>query len=279
MGGRFSSHLREIEAERIFKAAAAKAGDDKANAILDTLAADLKVDEGTLGKVKGKPVAERAEAICAYKFMKALDNARVIEAAEAAGESAESVKVMESDLKKAGTLVARRVYWIFFAPENRPKWVSFLSKEHGLSEAQAEWILNSMDVLPASKRIPEDTLEALGKTNMCHTEFPNHSRAVQMRSEEPGFKLEDLRESVLDSYDPGVSERLYEMADYQRGFDLTPELKSFLEKVGVDVASMKTRGMQPGDWPGFGSVMKTSGEFRAAYDAFAAKCVGIAKEA
>ena len=115
---------------------------------------------------------------------------------------------------------------------------------------------------------------------MCHTEFPNHQRAVQIVSEEPDFDLEDLKNSIADEYEPGVSQRLYELADYQKGYDLTPSLKSFLEgEVGIDVSSWQTRGVEPGDWKSFGSVQKTTAEFKAAYDAFLAKCVGLAKEA
>ncbi len=272
MGGRFSSHLREVEAERVFTECADKAGEGKAHEFLDALAADLGVDP-----VAGESVAKRAQTICTFKSMPRIDHPQVVAAAGAAGRSAESVQILEEDLQKSGNLVARRVNWVFYAPENRPKWISWLQETHGVDEAQATWILASMDVLPASKRMPDDTLQALG-ANMCHTEFPNHQRAVQLTSEEAGFDLPSLRDSILDSYDPGVSQRLYELPDYQRGFDLTPELKSLLEEVGVDVGGWQTRGMPPGDWPGFGSVQKTSTEFRAAYDAFAAKCVDVAKE-
>lgn len=269
MGGRFASHLREVEAERIFVAA----GESKGGELLTALAKENGADD------PGGSVAERARAICAFKLMPSLDNPHCIAAAEAAGQSAESVKVMEEDIKKSGTLVARRVYWVFFAPENRGKWADWLVKKHGVSQEQAEWIVESMDVLPASKRIPADTFDALGKRNFTHTEFPNHQRACQLVSEEDGFNLEDYRESILDSFDPGVSQRLYELPDFQRGFDLTQDLKSFIQdEVGVDVGSWQTRGMTPGDWPGFGSVQKTGAEFRAAYDTFAEKCVSIAKE-
>ncbi len=279
MGGRFVSHLREVEAEKLFAAAADRAGEARAVEILDALAGSLGVDEDTLEKVASGSVAEKAEAICAYKFLKSLDHPEVLKAAEAAGQSPEAVQSLEEDLKKGGTLVARRVYWVFYSPENRPKWVSYLQKAYGVTEDQARWILESMDVLPASKRIPEDTYHTLGASNMCNTEFPNHARAVQLASEEEGFNLEDLKEAVLDSYEPGVAQRLRELPDFCRGYDLTPSLKSFLtDEVGIDVGSWQTRGMEPGDWPGFGSVQKTSAEFQAAYDTFAAKCVGIAKE-
>ena len=45
MGGRFVSHLREVEAQKIFTAAAARAGDEAAAEILDALASALGVDE------------------------------------------------------------------------------------------------------------------------------------------------------------------------------------------------------------------------------------------
>ena len=269
MGGRFASHLREVEAERIFVAA----GESKGGELLTALAAENGAND------PGGSVAERARAICAFKLLPSLENEHVIAAAEVSGQSVESITVMEADIKRSGTLVARRVYWVFFAPENRGKWAAWLRKAHGVTEEQATWIVESMDVLPASKRIPADTFDALGKINFTHTEFPNHQRACQIMSEEDGFNLEDYRESILDTFDPGVSQRLYELSDYQRGYDLTPEVKSFLQdEVGIDVGGWQTRGMQPSEWPGFGSVQKTGGEFRDAYDEFASKCIGWAKE-
>jgi len=278
MGGRFVSHLREVEAESIFTAAAEKAGEDKALAILDTLAVSLGVDNDTLQKVKSASVAEKAREICAFKFLRTLNNPEVLKAAEAADRSAETVKILEEDLKKGGTLVARRVYWVFYAPENRPKWISYLQKTYNLTEDQAKWVLASMDVLPASKRIPEDSFHTLGSANMCNTEFPNHSRAVQMASEKEGFKLEDLKDSILDTYEPGVAERLRRQPDFCRGYDLTPSLKDFLMNVvGIDAGNWQTKGLEPAGWPGFGAVLKTSAEFKAAYDALADRCVEIAK--
>ena len=279
MGGRFVSHLREVESEKLYVAVAEKAGKDKANALLDALAASLGINDAVLESIADADVANRAKVIGSYKYLKSLDQPDVVDAAEVLGQTAEDVQLLEADLKKAGTLVARRVYWVFYAPENRAKWIVYLTETYGVTEAQAAWILDSMDVLPASKRVPEDTLDAMGKTNMCHTEFPNHSRAVQIFSEQEGFCLEDLRQSVLQSYEPGVAERLYPLPDFPLGYDLTPSLKQFLtEKVGIHVADWQTGGIEPANWPDFGSVQKTSAEFKTAYDTFAAKCVAVAKE-
>lgn len=268
MGGRFVSHLREVEAEKLFGALS----EDRASELLAELASDLEIDspEGT--------VAEQATEICSYANLKSLDHPVILKVAEAAGQSSEAIVQLEADLKKAGTVIARRVHWIFYAPENRPKWITYLSDTYGLSEDQAQWILASMDVLPASKRVPDDTLHALGE-NMCHTEFPNHQRAVQLVSEEPDFDLDELRGSIGHEYEPGVTQRLYELPDFQKGYDLTPSLKDFLEnEVQIDLSGWQTRGMEPGDWPEFGSVQKTTAEFKAAYDAFLVRCVGLAKE-
>src|SRR5262249_8975729 len=152
----------------------------------------------------------------------------------------------------------------------RPKWVTYLKKSYGLTLAQAEEVLVSMDVLPASKRIPEDTFHALGGRNMCHTEFPNQARAVQLMSEKETFRLEDYRDSVLGSSDQRVVTRLSVFPDFLLGYDLTPSLKELLLEVGIEkVAGWGTDGIPPERWHEFGPVQKTTAEFRAAYTAFA----------
>ncbi len=281
MGGRFSSHLREVAAEELCVDAAAKISETKAEAILANLAKSLKVDEATLKSVESKSFAEKACAITAFKFMKTLDLPDMLAIGAAAGSSASAVREMEEDIKKAGTLVARRVYAAFYSASNRPKWISWLEKTHGLTAAQAVEVLDSMDVLPASKRIPEDTYHALGARNMCHTEFPNHSRAVQIMAEKPNFRLEEFKESILASYDPGVSARLSQLLnDYNLGYELTPALqKLMVDEVGIGEAKdWGTDGIKPEQWPEFGAVQKTTAEFQEAYFNFRAKCVAIAKE-
>ena len=198
--------MREVEAEKLFGALS----EDRASELLAELASDLEIDspEGT--------VAEQATEICSYANLKSLDHPVILKVAEAAGQSSEAIVQLEADLKKAGTVIARRVHWIFYAPENRPKWITYLSDTYGLSEDQAQWILASMDVLPASKRVPDDTLHALGE-NMCHTEFPNHQRAVQLVSEAPDFDLDEIRGSIGHEYEPGVTQRLYELPRFSEG--------------------------------------------------------------
>jgi hypothetical protein len=115
-----------------------------------------------------------------------------LKAATAAGQTAHSIQQLENDLKKAGTLVARRVYQVFHTERNRSNWIAYLKQRYGLTAAQAEEVLTSMDVLPASKRIPEDTVHALGATNMCHTEFPNQA-SRRMSEKETGWRTTENR--------------------------------------------------------------------------------------
>jgi len=280
MGGRFASHLREVAAEKIFLDAAEKIGPLRAQAYLDDLARSLRVEAATSAKLADSALIDKIRTICSFKYLKSLDQADFLAASEAAGHEPKEICQLEEDLRKAGTLVARRVHGVFYSPKNRPRWIRYLQETYSLSGEQATEILDSMDVLPASKRISEDTLHALGSRNMCHTEFPNQARAVQLRSEQPGFRLEDFRESVAANYEAGVIDRLSTWRDFGLGYSLTSELKELLLRVGLEEAKdWPVDGILPAEWPEFGPVVKTSEEFRAAYLAFRTKCISIAREA
>ena len=279
MGGRFVGHLREVAAEQLYAATAKRSGEAQTLSLLDSLARSLNVEDTTIQELSSADVTRKARAFSAFKYLKTLDHPEVLKAAARGWTTAHSIQQLENDLKKAGTLVARRVYQVFYTERNRSNWIAYLKERYGLTAAQAEEVLTSMDVLPASKRIPEDTVHALGATNMCHTEFPNQARSVQVMSEKETFRLEDYRESVLGSYDPAVAERLAAFPDFRLGYDLTASLKELLLEAGIEeVAQWGTEGIRPEQWHEFGPVQKTSAEFRAAYTAFAAKCVAIAKE-
>jgi hypothetical protein len=262
MGGRFTSHLREVEAEKI-----ALAAGDRGAPLLAALAAAVKADP-----------ASGARNIVSFKYLKTLDHPAFLELARAAGRTDDEIRTLESDLRKAGTLVARRVWGIFYAPAHRPKWVAWLSKTYGVTAEQAKVIHESMDVLPASKRIVEDTLHALGYPNMCHTEFPNHARAVELAARKPGFQLSEFADSLSSQYPPEVVQRLSKLPDFVRGYELTAELSDLIvQDVGIaEAAGYGRGGVTDAEWPTFGPVVKTGGEFREAYDKFVARCIQIA---
>lgn len=277
MGGRFTSHLREVEAEKIVAAAEVEAGRERTISLLATLADAVKVDAATKAKVKMMSLADQAKTVCAFKYLKSLDNPAFLALSDAAGLPTEEVKTLEADLRKAGTLVARRVWGIFYSPANRPKWTAWLVKSFGVTAEQAKTIHESMDVLPASKRIVEDTLHALGYPNMCHTEFPNHSRAVELAARKPDFRLSDFTNSLSAEYPPEVTARLNKLPEFVLGYELTGPLADLIAKeVGIAEAATYGRGgVSEEDWPKFGPVVKTGAEFRDAYDKFAARCVQL----
>jgi hypothetical protein len=279
MGGRFVSHLRETETVRIFLEMARRKGEDEAIQILMRLAKGLNLSEQELESVrKASGIAEKTEVICAYRNLKSLTHNAFLEAVSEAGPSRAEVEQLEMDLRKAGTLVARRVYSIFYENKNHGKWIDWLEQEHKLRHADAVAVLDSVDVLPASKRIPEDTYDTLSSANLCNTEFPNHAKAVQLYSERDNFSLASYKDAILQPPDPKLVTRLIRTREFVRGYELTKELSKKLRSVGLasQVQDLSLRGIPEEDWRNFGPVRKTMNEFKEAYDKFLERCVKLA---
>lgn len=279
MGGRFVSHLREEEAQRIFLEIASRKGEDEATRLLTRLAGGLNLPERDVERFQtARGIAEKAEIICAFKNLKSLTHQAFLEAASEGGLSRAEVEQLEDDLKKAGTLVARRVYWVFYERKNHSRWMTWLQKAHRVRRRDATIALDSMDVLPASKRVPQDTCDTLGSPNMCNTEFPNHARAVQLFSERPGFDLKSYRNAVLRPPDLELVNRLMRIDDFVRGYESTKETSAQLERVGIlsDIRDLGLRGIPEEEWRNFGPVRKTMAEFKEAYEGFLQRCVDLA---
>jgi len=90
---------------------------------------------------------------------------------EALGDiaSKESLQSWEDAIGKSGTLVARRIWGIFFSEANRDRWVTYLMKKDSLTQDQAQFVLDRIHYLPASKRKPFDTYWTLSSRNLVHT--------------------------------------------------------------------------------------------------------------
>ncbi len=276
MGGRFVSHLREEEAKRILLELASHKGENDANQIIVRLAEKLKLSSSELARLdRAATVAEKADIVCTFKNMKSLTNEAFLEVALHAGLSKEQVDELEMDLRKAGTLVARKVYLLFYEKNNHDKWLDWLEHEHKLKRAEAISALDSMDILPASKRVPEDTLDTLGSVNMCNTEFPNHARAVQVYSEKNTFDLSSFREAVLRGSETELVKRLSRIRDFVKGYESTPQISAQVHGVK---ASFPTQlgGVEEAQWNEFGPVKKTMTEFKDAYDKFLERCIELA---
>ena len=279
MGGRFVSHLREVEAERIFVDIARRVGEDRASELLLRLAKGLGLSDQEVDRVqKASGIAQKAEIVCAFKNLKTLTHKAFLAAVAEGGMSRAEIEQLEADLKKAGTLVSRRVYWVFYEKRNHGSWIAWLQRQYKIPRRKVIAVLDSMDILPASKRVPEDTYDTLGSRNMCNTEFPNHARAVQLYSEKDDFDLNSFRDAVRSSPDPRLVDRLMKIDDFVRGYESTKSISAELVRVGVlsDEQELGLRGIPEDEWQDFGAVKKTMAEFKDAYEKFLARCVGLA---
>jgi len=281
MGGRLVSHLREVEATMIFAKIRDMHGEARALDLLKKVAKDLGLDSDLLALLDGPgSVESKADKVCSYSKLKPLTHPAFLRSVEEAGLRRDEIEQLESDIRKAGTLIARRVYQTFFTDENRRRWIDHLKGGFGLTDLQAKSILESVDVLPASKRIPEDTYDTLAYPNMCNTEFPNHARAVQLFAEKGGFDLIPFKNAALQPSELGLVDRLSYLSDFVLGYEIVLELAKTLVDAGAIPAakSYGLRGILEEQWPRFGSVLKTMAEFRAAYERFASQCVALAEE-
>jgi hypothetical protein len=189
------------------------------------------------------------------------------------------LETLESDIGYCGILVTKRVYEIFFSPKNKPKWTAYLQKKYDLTKKQAEEVISGIDVLPASKRHPKETLLTLAETNMTHTEFPNHQTAVVSASSESGFNIKNCNESVLKATDPEILKRLTANSSDIRNivaefYEVTARQSEILKEAKVtNPNKYGFKGLLPSQWGTFGSTMKTMDEFSNSYETFKAKCI------
>ncbi len=273
MGGRFESHLREVKLEELFGELRKKLGEAEALKRVEQLAAA----NGTKPKVDAAKGYE-AKVVAATRFgsQRTID-ANMIAALQGVA-SEQELKTWEDVIGKSGTLVARRVWGIFFAEANREKWLDYLCKKHQLTREQAKLIFSRVCYLPASKRKPQDTYWTLTGANMVHTEFPNHQENVRKMAEDPAFKLADYAESITGQFPPEVVDKLNTISDFRKGFELNAELNRALREAGIE-GDFGKGGHTPAEWPDFGSVQKTLAEFKGAYDKFRDDMLGLFKTA
>jgi len=274
MGGRLESHLRDLEAEKIFTEVLEKVSDKEK--VLRKLAEGL----GALKELdKALSLKEKVRIICSFKYLKTLSHPAFVEAvvnAKICGGSKEETSAflsqLENDIGYTGTLVAQRVYKIFFIPENRAKWLRYLQKEFKISEAEAEEIMDKIDVLPASKRKPDDTYLTLAPRNVTNTEFPNHQLKVLEASREKGFNLFNYEDAIMKDHDSNILQRLLKLEDFRKAYELTPELIEKLKDAGIE-GDFGQGGLKVAEWSTFGSVVKTMDEFTDAYNRFKERAI------
>jgi len=263
MGGRLESHLREVKLEELFEELKRKLGEEKAREKLTR----LSVANGTNDKVsKAKTYGEKVWAATRFAHGQKKIDDPICEALKEVAPK-ESLQGWEDVISKSGTLVARRVWGIFFSDANRKCWAAYLMKKYGLTRDQANFILDRIHYLPASKRKPFDTYWTLSSRNLVHTEFPDHQENVRKMAEGPQFNLKEYGESISHTFSKAIVEQLGQMADFRKAFEINSELAQVFKEVGIS-EEMGLGGLTPSEWPGFGPVQKTLAEFKAAYDNF-----------
>jgi len=270
MGGRLESHLREVKLEELFGELKRKIGEEKATQKILT----LSEANGTKEKVlKSKTYADKVLAATRFAHAQKRMDAPIFEALKEVA-SKESLQAWEDAITKSGTLVARRVWWVFFSDANRNRWAASLMKAYGLTREQAHFILDRIHYLPASKRKPFDTYWTLASRNIVHTEFPDHQENVRKMSEGPQFNLEEHGESISHAFPEGILEQLTQIEDFRKAFEINSELAERFKEVGIS-EEMGLKGLTPSEWPEFGPVQKTLAEFKNAYDNFQKEMVTI----
>ena len=273
MGGRLESHLREVKLEESFQELREKIGGEKAVERI----VRLSEANGTKDRVsKAKTFEEKVLAATRYAHGQKKIDEPIFEALREV-TSRESLQNWEDAIGKSGTLVARRVWWIFFSETNRDRWVDYLMKNNGLTREQALRVIDRIHCLPASKRKPFDTFWTLSSRNLVHTEFPDHQENVRRMAEESQFNLEDCQESISKTFSPEILEQLNQMEDFRKAYEINPELKEIFREVGI-LEDLGLGGLMPSGWAEFGPVQKTLAEFKSAYDTFQKEMVSILQE-
>jgi hypothetical protein len=263
MGGRLESHLREIKLEELFQELRRKISGEKATEKIGL----LSEKNGTKEKVsKAKTYENKVWAATRYAHGQRKIDGPVF---EALGEvaSKESLQSWEDAIEKSGTLVARRVWGIFFSKTNRERWITHLIERNGLTREQASFIMDRIHCLPASKRKPFDTYWTLSSRNLVHTEFPDHQENVRRMAEGSQFNLRGYEESISHTFPKETLEQLNQMEDFRKAFEINSELEKIFKEVGIS-EDFGLKGLTPPEWPEFGPVQKTLVEFKNAYDNF-----------
>lgn len=272
MGGRLESHLREIKLEELFKKLKDNAGEQEA------LKRIVKLSEanGTKEKVaQAKSYEEKVRAATRYAHGQRTINEPVCKALEPVA-SWENLNYLEEAIGASGTLVARRVWSLFFSQPNRERWIAYLKKKKGLTQGQARLIMDRIHYLPASKRKPFDTYWTLSSRNLVHTEFPDHQENVRKMAEGPPFDLKDYEESISNNFPAGILDQLLQIDDFRKAFEINSELSEIFKEAGIP-GDFGMGGLAPSDWPAFGPVQKTLFEFKGAYDTFKKEMVSTLK--
>lgn len=78
----------------------------------------------------------------------------------------------------------------------------------------------------------------------------------------------EYENSIAKSPDPSILVRLLEIPDFKKAYELTSELTTLLDRIGIKAPKNENSGLGPEEWQNFGPSRKTMSEFEGAYDQF-----------
>lgn len=266
MEGRLEDHLREVQAAKIF------AEHLKNDAQRETKVSSISQKVGAIEDLKECSSPEQQiNLLSSKKYLKSLTDDWFVEAL--GRETLPRLKTMEEDIRMSGIYVTRKVFQLLFKPAVKPSLIKYLHEQFELSEIEASKVVSAVDLLPASKRRADDTYLVLGYpevTNLTNTEFPDHQLKVLQKSKETGFQLAAYENSIAEAPDQSILQRLLEIPDFQRAYEMNTDLVDELAAIGIDVP-MEKNGMETEEWASYGPVKKTMEEFTGAYVSFQQK--------
>ncbi|MFI5420401.1 MAG: transaldolase family protein, partial [Nitrososphaerales archaeon] len=273
MEGRLEDYLREVQGSKLL-AQHLKTVEER-EARISSIAQKV----GAIGDLKNTSSAEQQiNLLCSKKYLKSLGDDWFVEAL--GRENVAQLKQMEGDIRMSGIYVTRRVFQLLFKSTVNPTLVQYLKEQFGLSEVDASKVVNAVDLLPASKRRAEDTYLVLADkqtSNLTNTEFPDHQMKVLQKSRESGFQLDAYENSIAATPDQDILQRLLEIPDFQKAYEMNLGLVAELNAIGIAVPVEKN-GVEPEEWASYGPVRKTMDEFTGAYVSFQAKLLGSVKK-
>jgi hypothetical protein len=283
MGGRLEEYLREDVASDILLKALMNVNESKRFEVLEALAKGLGVKEEVWSKIKNQDLKSIVNFLCSRRvlgrdllrepFINALVNLGFYKSKE---EALSHLKPVEEAIRLAGTFVAQRVYEILFSPWNREKWVNHLIREFGLTPKEAQTIIDRIDLLPAAKRKPIDTLYTLSSRNMTNTENPPQQLNVTLEIIKKGVNLEDLKESINQQLPSKYLEILLQMENFVKAYEASPEVNELLKNVGIN-KDYGSRGVSPNEWSMYSPTKKMMDEFIQEYIEFRERMVSVIK--
>jgi transaldolase len=262
MEGRLEDHLREKLAKELMLASFEKVEDkeEKIRSIATKLGAiDVEI------RKESRALADRVELLCSKRYLKSLTDEWFVETV--GQEKFSSLNRAESDIRMSGIFVTRRVFEFGFSPSVRSKWIEYVMNEFDLPSDKANQIIDTIDLLPSSKRREQDTYLVLGNEkihNLTNTEFPDQQAKVWLKAHEESFRLYEFENSISSEPDPSILNRLLQLEDFRKAYELTPELANELKQIGIPVLN-NLGGIRPEDWHLYGPVEKTMDEFKGAY--------------